>query len=173
MLHLIDRADPEAPVHDTLTLPFEQRQKSRQRVTLASGREAGILLTPGTRLHDGDVLRAASGERVRVCAAIEELSTARSADALQLARASYHLGNRHVPVQIGAGWVRYAHDHVLDDMLRQMGLPVTVESAPFEPEAGAYAGGHRHGHAHEHAPDESAHGHDHAHDHGHGHGHSH
>lgn len=165
MLHLIARADADGPVDDTLTLPFEQRQKSRQRVSLASGREAGILLAPGTRLHDGDVLRAESGERVRVCAAIEELSNARSADALQLARASYHLGNRHVPVQIGPGWVRYAHDHVLDDMLRQMGLPVTVERAAFEPEGGAYAGGHRHHHGHDHAHD------DHAHDHPHGHSH--
>jgi len=166
MLHLIEKADAAGSATDTLTLRFEQRQKSRQRVVLDSGREAGILLTPGSRLNDGDLLRAENGECVRVLAAIESLSTARSHDPLQLARASYHLGNRHVPVQIGTGWVRYAHDHVLDDMLRQLGLPVTVEQAAFEPEAGAYAGGHRHGHDAHH--DHAHHAHD---DHVHGHAH--
>jgi urease accessory protein len=70
-----------------------------------------------------------------------------SEDAWQLARASYHLGNRHVALQIGRGWVRYQHDHVLDDMVRGLGLTVTIEQAPFEPEAGAYGGAHTH-HAH-------------------------
>ena len=71
-----------------------------------------------------------------------------------LARAAYHLGNRHVALQIGPGWLRYCHDHVLDDMLRGLGLTVTVEQAPFEPEAGAYHadadGAHSHGHSHSH-----------------------
>ena len=65
--------------------------------------------------------------------------------------ASYHLGNRHVPLQIAPGRLRYQHDHVLDDMVRGMGLEVTVEEAPFEPEPGAYGGHHTsHGHGHRH-----------------------
>lgn len=154
------RAD--GPASDTLTLPFEQRQKSRQRVTLDSGQEAAIVLPPGTKLRDGDVICDASGECVRICAAPETLSTARSAEPQALARAAYHLGNRHVPVQIGEAWVRYAHDHVLDDMLRGLGFDVRAETAPFEPEGGAYGGGHHHG---GHAHGEDHHHHDHHHHH--------
>ena len=68
-----------------------------------------------------------------------------------LLRAAYHLGNRHVALQIGAGWVRYQHDHVIDEMVKGLGLDVQVEDTPFEPEAGAY-GGHAAlmGHAHPH-----------------------
>jgi urease accessory protein len=80
---------------------------------------------------------------VRVCAAPEAVTTAHAGDPLGLARASYHLGNRHVPLQVGPGWVRYQRDHVLDDMVRGLGLRVVHESARFEPERGAY-----HGHAH-------------------------
>ena len=73
-----------------------------------------------------------------------------------LARAAYHLGNRHVALQIGAGWLRYGHDHVLDDMVRGLGLTVTVEQAPFEPEAGAY-----HAEGRRHATATACHGHGH------------
>jgi urease accessory protein len=65
----------------------------------------------------------------------------RTADLRWLARAAYHLGNRHVALQIGEGWLRYKHDHVLDEMLHGLGLKVAVEQAPFEPEAGAYHSG--------------------------------
>lgn len=135
---------------DTLTLPYEQRQKSRQRVTLDSGREAALLLPPGSVLRTGECLRSDTGDAwVRVRAAAETVSTAHTDDLLLLARACYHLGNRHVPVQIGVHTVRYLHDHVLDDMLRGLGLEVWMERAPFEPEAGAYSGqGHRHDHSH-------------------------
>ncbi len=130
----------------TLTLPYEKRIKSRQRVVLDDGREAGVLLPRGTVLRDGDLLT--DGElKVAVCAALEPVSTVHSDDPLLLARACYHLGNRHVPLQIAEGWLRYQHDHVLDDMVRQMGLEVVGEQAPFEPEAGAYgSGGHHHHH---------------------------
>jgi urease accessory protein len=79
-----------------------------------------------------------------VVAAEETVSTVRCDDPWRLARAAYHLGNRHVPVLIGAGWLRFRHDHVLDDMLRGQGFDVAVENAPFEPEGGAYGGGHHH-----------------------------
>ncbi|GAB4512235.1 MAG: hypothetical protein Tsb0020_30200 [Haliangiales bacterium] len=95
-------------------------------------------------LRDGDRLRTDTGLVVRVVAAAEALSVVRVSGARALARACYHLGNRHVPVEIGADWARYQRDHVLDDMLRGLGLEVRHEEAPFQPEAGAYGGGHHH-----------------------------
>lgn len=131
--------------HDaTLTLPFELRQKSRLRASLDSGTEVGLMLPRGTILRGGDLLKAEDGTVVKVQAANETVSTVHVSDARLFARACYHLGNRHVPLQIGEDWLRYQHDHVLDDMLTGLGLQVTCEQAPFEPEAGAYAGGHHH-----------------------------
>jgi urease accessory protein len=147
MLRLTRRITAPASVSTTLTLPFEQRTKSRLRVTLDDGSAAGLFLARGGTLRDGDCLASDDGIAVRVRAAPETVSTVRCADANLLARACYHLGNRHVPLEIASGLLRYQHDHVLDDMLRGLGLEVTVEQAPFEPEPGAYGG---HGHAHEH-----------------------
>ena len=110
-----------------------------------------MILPRGAVLREGDCLRAEQGDVVMVRAAQEAVSTVYVTDALLLARAAYHLGNRHVPLQITADWLRYQHDHVLDDMIRQMGLDVVCEQAPFEPEAGAYSsGGHGHHHSHAH-----------------------
>jgi len=132
--------------HDAeLILPFELRQKSRLRTVVASGEEIGLFLARGSILHDGDFLAADDGRVVRVTAAPEDLLEVRCADADALARAAYHLGNRHTPVQVGAGWLRLAADEVLAAMLRGLGATVTPVRAPFEPEAGAYAAGH---HAH-------------------------
>ncbi len=127
-----------------LVLPFEQRQKSRLRAVLGSGEEVGLFLERGGIMRGGDCLESDDGRVVRVVAADEELMEARTSDADLLARAAYHLGNRHTAVQIGEGWVRFASDHVLADMLRGLGLPVSAVVAPFEPEAGAYAAGHHH-----------------------------
>ncbi len=143
-----DRSGPERDA--TLSLTIDQRIKSRMRVRLDDGRDAGLLLPRGYILRDGDVLVSEDGLRVGIVAADEPVSTIYSSDSHLLARACYHLGNRHVPLQITPGWVRYQHDHVLDDMVAGLGLQVTSENAPFEPEAGAY-GGHSHGHAHHHA----------------------
>jgi urease accessory protein len=149
MIHLVERVATDAPADLSLTMPFEGRRKTRQRVTLDCGTEAAILLPPGTVLVDGDFLRSEDGLLVRIRAAAEEVSSARAGDALLLARACYHLGNRHVPVQVGDGLVRYLHDHVLDDMLRALGLEVTEEHVCFQPEAGAYHGHSAlHGHSH-------------------------
>ena len=116
---------------------------------LDDGREAGIFLERGDALHEGDLLHGDDGLAVRVTAAAEQVSTVTCSDPLLLARACYHLGNRHVALQIEPGRLRYLHDHVLDDLVRGLGLEVTVEDAPFEPEPGAY-GGHAHGHGHNH-----------------------
>ena len=136
----------------SLVLPFELRQKARQRARLESGRAIGISLVRGTVLRHGDLLRAASGEFIEVIAARELVSTARSDDTVLVARAAYHLGNRHVHLQVGPGWVRYLRDHVLDHMVASLGLTVAHTEEAFEPEAGAYGNGHVHGngHGHEH-----------------------
>ena len=129
-----------------LTLPFEARQKSRLRTQLDNGEAAGLYLERGLVLRHGDQVVTADGFIAEVHAATESVSTLHSDDPRQLARACYHLGNRHVPLQVGDGWARYLHDHVLDDMVRGLGLEVLHEQAPFEPEAGAYGGGHHHHH---------------------------
>lgn len=136
-----------------IALSYDQRTRSRLRLRLSDEEELGLLLERGTVLHGGDLLRAQDGRVIEVLAAPEGLSQIASRDALALARASYHLGNRHVPVQIGRSangscWLRYVHDHVLDDMLRGQGFEVGFIEAGFEPEAGAYAGAHGHVGAH-------------------------
>lgn len=142
------------PATERLVLPFDLRQRSRLRAQLTSGGDVGLFLERGTVLRGGDLLMAEDGTVIEVVAARETVSTVREADASRLARAGYHLGNRHVPVEIGMGWLRYGHDHVLDDMMRGLGLRVVVEEARFEPEAGAYAhdaeASHEHAHEHDH-----------------------
>ncbi|MEO8019198.1 MAG: urease accessory protein UreE [Pseudomonadota bacterium] len=133
-----------------MVLPFGERAKSRLRALLDNGEEAGLFLERGSVLRHGDLLLADDGRVVEVQAATETVSTVHTRDGLMLARASYHLGNRHVPLQIGAGWLRYQHDHVLDDMLRGFGLEIHVEKAPFEPEGGAYVAASHHAHSHSH-----------------------
>lgn len=168
MLYLTQRVDSPGKLTASLTLPIDVRVKSRIKVTLNDGREAGLLLPRGLLLRGGDVLSNEDGsEFVQIIAADEGVSVVHCDDPFTLAKACYHLGNRHVPLQIMPGELRYHHDHVLDDMLRQFGLEVTFAHLPFEPEAGAYASeshGHSHGHSHDH-------GHGHSHDHGHDHHH--
>lgn len=143
-------------VFATLTLTLDQRIKSRLKVTLDNGIEAGLFLPRGSVLQQDDRLQAESGEIIRIVAACESVSTVRVDDALLLARACYHLGNRHVALQIAPGFIRYQHDHVLDDMLQGLGLTVMVEMAPFEPESGAY-GDHASSHASAHSHHQHAH----------------
>ncbi|MDD9940809.1 MAG: urease accessory protein UreE, partial [Myxococcales bacterium] len=147
---LDQEASADARPSDRLTLPFELRQKSRLRARLDSGVEVAVYRARGTVLRGGAKLRSTSGLVVEVVAAPEQVSTVRAANAQALARGAYHLGNRHVPVQVGEGFLRYQHDHVLDEMVRGLGLEVVCEQAPFEPEGGAYAGGHGDGRGHGH-----------------------
>lgn len=127
-----------------LELNFDARTKSRLRTQLMGGEEVGMFLPRGTILRGGDRLLAQDGRVVEVVSASEELLEARCADAFALARVAYHLGNRHVAVQVGDGWLRIQTDHVLKTMLTGLGADVHALSAPFEPEAGAYAHGHHH-----------------------------
>lgn len=152
-------------VQGTLTLTFEDRRRSRLLARLDDGREVALLLPRGTILREGDRVRAdEEGAVFAVRAAAESLSIGRTPDPHALTVAAYHLGNRHVPLQIGPDWLAYAHDHVLDDLARALGLEVETRVAPFEPEPGAFkheaasartdASGtshhHRHGSHHHH-----------------------
>ncbi len=145
--HMYDGPDATTK---SLTLSFDQRTKSRLRTRLDSGEEVGLFLPRGTILRGGQRLLADDGGVVEVFSAIEALVEARCENLLDLTRAAYHLGNRHVAVQVGSdtrgGWLRIAADHVLEEMLEGLGCRVEAIDAPFEPEAGAYSGGHNHHH---------------------------
>ena len=159
MIKIIERVATHQNCQDTLTLPFDLRQKARLHATLDSGEEVGLFLQRGQVLRGGDVLKTESGDYIQVCAAKEEVSTVTCDSAHLFSRACYHLGNRHVPLEISSDYLRYQHDHVLDDMLIQLGCEVSHEQAPFEPESGAYANANAHAHSH-------AHTHTHTHTHG-------
>ena len=137
----------------TLTLTLDERIKSRLKVTLDNGQEVGLFFEKGVIFEDGDLIISSNKELiVEIKAANETLSTIYSDDPLLIARAAYHLGNRHMPLQIEQGKLRYQHDHVLDAMVQGLGLVVKVEQAPFQPESGAYSGGsHSHQHSHQHS----------------------
>ncbi len=155
------RAPEGAVATARLVLDYHRRRKARQRAHLADGQELGLMLPRGTVLRGGDLLVADDGLVIAVEAAPERLSSVSTGDTLLLARAAYHLGNRHVPLQVESGRLRYRHDHVLDQMVRSLGLQPTEVDAPFEPEGGAYQGqGHAHG-AHDHAHHHADHDHDH------------
>ena len=150
MLLVTAFAETGAVAKRKLELAFELRQKARFRATLDDGAEVGVQLPRGKVMRGGDRLVAEDGSIIEVVAAPESVTTVQCADPLLLARVCYHLGNRHVPLQIGEGFCRYQHDHVLDDMVRLLGAVFAHEQAPFEPEAGAYHGSHDHGHSHHH-----------------------
>ncbi|WP_413723402.1 urease accessory protein UreE [Sodalis sp. RH24] len=150
MIVLTKHLDKALAATATVTLDLDTRIKSRAQVRLDDGREAGLLLPRGQVIRGGDVLATEDGgEVVRVIAAPETVSTVYARDTLLLARVCYHLGNRHVPLQIERDWVRYQHDHVLDAMVMGLGAAVRTEQAAFEPEAGAYQSA-PHGHHHPH-----------------------
>ena len=156
-------------------LDWDTRQKSRFEAVDSQGHALGVFLPRGAVVRGGDVLVADDGTLVSVVARPQPVLTVRAPHAahgasLPLLRAAYHLGNRHVALEVHADHLQLEPDHVLADLLRQMGLDVVEQLAPFEPEGGAYAA--HAGHAHAPAAD-PAHGHAHGHDHGHGHGHDH
>ncbi len=157
----------------SIELDWDVRQKSRFDALDSTGRRLGVFLPRGTLVRGGDVLVAADGSLIRVIAAPQAVlritPCPQHGTPFDLVRAAYHLGNRHVQIELKPDHLKIEPDHVLADMLRAMHLIVNEASEGFEPEGGAYAaGGHSHGHSHDHS-----HGHDHAHDHSHGHSHSH
>lgn len=152
----------------SVELDWEVRQKSRFDATDSQGRALGIFLPRGSVVRGGDVLVVEDGSFVVVRAAPQPVlrvsACTEHGSPFDLLRAAYHLGNRHVQLELRPDHLQLEPDHVLADMLRQMHLIVTEVTQPFEPEAGAYAaGGHGQAHAHE--------SHDKTHDHDHGHAH--
>ncbi len=151
----------------TVALDWDVRQKSRFEAADSTGRVFGVFLSRGTLVRGGDVLVLEDGSLVRVQAAHQEVlritACAQHGSPFDLTRAAYHLGNRHVPIELQPDHLKIEPDHVLADMLRAMHMTVVTVQEAFEPEGGAYSS---HGHA-------QGHGHDHDHDHEHGHSHSH
>lgn len=173
----------------TVEIDWDVRQKSRFDALDSEGRQLGVFLPRGTLVRGGDVLVAEDGSMVRVVAQPQPVLViqpcASHGSAFDLVRAAYHLGNRHVQIELQPDHLKIEPDHVLADMLRAMHLTVTDAMAAFEPEGGAYAsGGHGHGHGHGHSHDH-AHSHEHkahephvhgpgcGHDHAHAHEHHH
>jgi len=158
----------------SVTLDWDVRQKSRFETTDSNGQSVGVFLQRGQVVRGGDVLVGEDGSLLKVLAAPQPvLRITHCPDhgsLFDLTRAAYHLGNRHVPIELQAEHLKIEPDHVLADMLRDMHMTVVAVDESFEPENGAYGehtahadrGHHGHSHAHEHS-------HDHAHDHGHSH----
>ena len=162
----------------TVELDWDVRQKSRFDATDSNGRALGVFLPRGTLVRGGDVLVLEDGSLVRVQAAPQEVlritACAQHGSPFDLTRAAYHLGNRHVPIELQPDHLKIEPDHVLADMLRAMHMTVVTVQEAFEPEGGAYsshghAQGHGHSHDHGHEHDPHAHSHEH-HAHGHVHG---
>ena len=147
MWELTEKYSGSRQADASLFLPFEMRQRSRLKVKLDNGEPASIILSRGGILRDGDLLLSKCGKIVIVKAAKESVTTISEDDPHLLTRAAYHMGNRHVALQIEDGFLRYRHDHVLDQMVTDLGLIPLVENQAFEPEPGAYAG-HSHTHSH-------------------------
>lgn len=143
MLTIQARATDAGRIQAELVLPYELRQKCRLRTQTTTGEEVGVFLPRGETLRHGDLLQADDGRCVRVTAKPEKVLQIGCADPLRLTRIAYHLGNRHVALQVGEGWLRIANDYVLRQMVEGLGGVVVAMEAPFEPEAGAY-GGHMH-----------------------------
>ena len=145
MLTLHTKLASAERIDGELVLPYDQRERCRLRAQLVSGEEVALFTVRGTVLRDGDLLTGEDKRVVRVTAAAESVYAVRCADAHMLARCAFHLGNRHTQTQIGAGFLRIRVDPVLREMVEGLGATVVEESAPFEPEAGAYSGaGHSH-----------------------------
>lgn len=163
----------------TVELDWDVRQKSRFAATDSQGRELAIFLPRGQAVRGGDVLVAEDGSLIRAIAAPQRVlkitACATHGTAFDLVRAAYHLGNRHVPIELQPDHLKIEPDHVLADMLRSLHMTVVTANLPFEPEGGAYGGhvtndGHSH-HHHSHGAGH-AHGHEHAHSHSHSHDHA-
>jgi urease accessory protein len=158
---------------DTVVLDFDARHRRRMAMRGERGTEFLLDLPEAIALRDGAGLVLEDGRIIEVKAALEPLAEITAASAPDLMRLAWHLGNRHLPTQLGADRLLIRRDHVIEEMVAGLGGSVKLISAPFDPEAGAYAASHGHAHAHSHAESHShSHGHSdhHHHDHGNRHG---
>lgn len=138
----LSEVDVDITVSLTLSLTAFERTRTRHRFETPDGQSLFLRLPRGTVLHDGDLLQSEDNVVIRIAAKPEPVLTVTSQTNLDLLRASYHLGNRHVPLEVTATYLRLSPDPVLQTMLEQLGLKVTEEVVPFQPEIGAY--GHNH-----------------------------
>lgn len=134
----------ECAVHDTLTLDYDDRKRGRFKSVTDKGEEIGIFLDRGKVLYEGQALKTDCGKIIKIICKPETVVTARSEDWLVFSKCCYHLGNRHVPLQVGDRWLRFKCDHVLEEMVQMQGMKTEHEERPFDPESGAYKGGHHH-----------------------------
>ncbi len=162
MLEVHQRSTTTAVATTELWLPWDMRKRGRLLSRTADGREIGLFLQRGEPLREGEKLLTECGEIILVRAVAEDVASASCDDWLVFSRACYHLGNRHVPLQIEARRLRFQRDPVLQQLALLLGMQVIEESAPFHPESGAYAGHGHHHHGHEHEQKS----HDHRHSHG-------
>jgi urease accessory protein len=145
MLTLTKRlsADTKIPIHFTLSLTAEERTRTRHRFETSEGQVLYLRLPRGTILKDGDLLQSEEGDiGVQIIAKPEPVLTVTSPIPIKLLKASYHLGNRHVPLEVAPTYLRLSPDPVVQGMLEQLGVEVKAEVVPFQPESGAY--GHHH-----------------------------
>lgn len=136
--------EPTPAPEFTVILDYEQRTKGRLKAKTTTGEELGLFLERGKVLRDGDILESSSGELIKVCAAEEELVLATCEDWLTFSRCCYHLGNRHVPIQVDALSLKMRPDYILEEMLVTLGMVTQKTFSSFDPEQGAYSGGHHH-----------------------------
>ena len=141
---------------DSVLLDYDRRFRRRILLTTESGRDVLLDLSQAVRLRHGDGLLLDDGDVVRVAARAEALLDIHAHEDGDLVRIAWHLGNRHLPVQVLGEHLRIRADHVIEEMVEQLGGHVERVEAPFDPEAGAYAGGHQH-----HHDDDDGHGHHH------------
>jgi len=161
------------PIVDTLILPFAQRQAHKGFVFGINGTCVELDFPEPARLRTDDALVLDDGGLIEVVAEPEPLIEVRAADLAALARLAWHLGDRHVPVQVLERRLRLKRDPAIETLLEGLGAKVVAIDAPFEPEGGAYAtpvSDHAH---HDHHQHDHHHGHDHNHDHNHDHHHEH
>jgi urease accessory protein len=169
----------DRPIADTVILDYAHRSAQQTAVSGVKGTAFTIDLHAPGRLRTDDLLELEDGRLIEVVAAPEPLIEARATDVAALARLAWHLGDRHIPVQVLPNRIRAQRDPAVEALLTSLGVKLAQIEAPFEPEGGAYAQAPAQGHAHhQHGPgcghDHSHdHGHDHEHDHAHGHGHHH
>ncbi|MBA4740501.1 MAG: urease accessory protein UreE [Burkholderiales bacterium] len=152
MLLIKKRIDKPSKFDVEISLPFDLRKKCRLKTVSADGEEVGIFLERGTILSDGDYLVSEDGRVVRVLAQDESLLHITQGSARSLAQLAYHIGNRHVSLEIDDDCLRIGYDEVLKDMVEGLGAKTQAVSAPFHPENGAYGGGHSHGSEHGRGP---------------------
>jgi urease accessory protein len=156
---------------DTVVLEFDDRHRRRMAMTGTRGLEFLLDLPETVALRGGDALVLEDGRLIEVVGAPEPLIELRGVDPRQMVRLAWHLGNRHLPVQIAGKHLRIRRDHVIEEMVKGLGASVVEIEAPFDPEGGAYVNaGHDHGHGNDHGHQHQGHSHDHHDDHSHGHG---